>query len=113
MRWRILAQNLTKFLLAFFFDSLYTLMQLRRCVGMVDEADSKSVVREDVWVRVPPPAPCFEGLKVIMYFQTLFHSMPDIKNKKCRLMLKNRSGNGSAGTEVYGFDFLDFIILVL
>ena len=24
---------------------------------MVDEADSKSVVREDVWVRVPPPAP--------------------------------------------------------
>ena len=27
-----------------------------RCVGMADEADSKSVVCEYVWVRVPPPA---------------------------------------------------------
>ena len=24
---------------------------------LVDEADSKSVVRNGVWVRVPPPAP--------------------------------------------------------
>ena len=28
-----------------------------RCVGMADEADSKSVVSDGVWVRVPPPAP--------------------------------------------------------
>ena len=28
-----------------------------RCVGMVDEADSKSVGVTLVWVRVPPPAP--------------------------------------------------------
>ena len=28
-----------------------------RCVGMVDEADSKSVASDGVWVRVPPPAP--------------------------------------------------------
>ena len=28
-----------------------------RCVGMADDADSKSVAREGVWVRVPPPAP--------------------------------------------------------
>ena len=27
-----------------------------RRVGMADEADSKSAVREGVWVRVPPPA---------------------------------------------------------
>ena len=28
-----------------------------RCVGMVDEAASKSVASDGVWVRVPPPAP--------------------------------------------------------
>lgn len=27
------------------------------CVGMADEADSKSVVSNHVWVQVPPPAP--------------------------------------------------------
>mgnify|MGYP007039312308 CR=1 FL=1 len=26
------------------------------CVGMADEADSKSVVGNHVWVQVPPPA---------------------------------------------------------
>src|SRR5690606_19887234 len=28
-----------------------------RCGGMADATDSKSVVREDMWVRVPPPVP--------------------------------------------------------
>ena len=28
-----------------------------RRVGMADEADSKSVARNGVWVQVPPPAP--------------------------------------------------------
>ena len=32
-------------------------MFIRRCVGMVDEEDSKSFGRDTVWVRVPPPAP--------------------------------------------------------
>ena len=32
-------------------------MKMSRCVGMVDEADSKSVASDGVWVRVPPPAP--------------------------------------------------------
>ena len=30
---------------------------IRRCVGMVDEEDSKSFGGDIVWVRVPPPAP--------------------------------------------------------
>lgn len=29
---------------------------------LADETDSKSVVREGVWVRVPPPAPCWSRL---------------------------------------------------
>ena len=29
----------------------------RRCDGMVDVTDSKSVGGDTVWVRVPPPAP--------------------------------------------------------
>ena len=32
-------------------------MFIRRCVGMVDEEDSKSFGSDTVWVRVPPPAP--------------------------------------------------------
>ena len=28
---------------------------------MADDADSKSVVREGVWVQVPPPAPIKDG----------------------------------------------------
>ena len=35
----------------------YTIPCACRCVGMVDEADSKSVASDGVWVRVPPPAP--------------------------------------------------------
>src|ERR1700680_4566120 len=31
----------------------------RRSGGMADAADSKSVGRKAVWVRLPPPAPCF------------------------------------------------------
>ena len=30
---------------------------MSRCVGMADEVDSKSIVRKNVWVRVPPSAP--------------------------------------------------------
>ena len=32
------------------------LQQTSRCVGMADDADSKSVVGNHVWVQVPPPA---------------------------------------------------------
>ena len=32
-----------------------------RCGGMADATDSKSVVREDVWVQVPPSAPSWRG----------------------------------------------------
>ena len=35
----------------------YRILLACRCVGMVDEADSKSVASDGVWVRVPPPAP--------------------------------------------------------
>ena len=31
-------------------------MRFSRRVGMADEADSKSVVGNHVWVQVPPPA---------------------------------------------------------
>ena len=33
---------------------------------MVDEADSKSVGSDTVWVRVPPPAPSKEGQETIL-----------------------------------------------
>ena len=33
-----------------------------RCVGMADDADSKSVGGNTVWVQVPPPAPRRNGL---------------------------------------------------
>ena len=39
----------------------YTIPLACRCVGMVDEADSKSVASDGVWVRVPPPAPKKSG----------------------------------------------------
>ncbi len=41
----------------FFSGNCYRIPGVRRCVGMVDEADSKSVASDGVWVRVPPPAP--------------------------------------------------------
>ena len=37
----------------------YELTEQKKCAGvseLADETDSKSVVREGVWVRVPPPA---------------------------------------------------------
>src|SRR5262249_48929500 len=37
--------------------SLYTLLPVGLCGGMVDAADSKSVARKGVGVRVPPGAP--------------------------------------------------------
>ena len=36
---------------------------MRRCDGMVDVTDSKSVGGNIVWVRVPPPAPAQNPLK--------------------------------------------------
>ena len=34
----------------------------RRSGGMADAADSKSVGRKAVWVRLPPPAPTFSNV---------------------------------------------------
>ena len=48
----------------------------RRCVGMADETDSKSVVSNGVWVQVPPPAPnqksCAEMYKTSFIFQKFY-----------------------------------------
>lgn len=35
----------------------YDIIQVCGCVGMADEGDSKSLVGNNVWVQVPPPAP--------------------------------------------------------
>ena len=35
---------------------------------LVDETDSKSVVRNGVWVRVPPPAPQVDLLELVKSF---------------------------------------------
>ena len=49
--------------------------EMRRHVGMADEADSKSVVCEHVWVQVPLPA-LKKGVSkhehIIMYETPLF-----------------------------------------
>ena len=37
------------------------LSSIRRCDGMADVTDSKSVGSDTVWVRVPPPAPSKKG----------------------------------------------------
>ena len=43
-------------LLAFIKELCYDAEVTRRCVGMADDADSKSVGGNTVWVQVPPPA---------------------------------------------------------
>ena len=40
---------------------------ISRCVGMADEADSKSVVGNNVWVQVPPPAVKVVGFTVCRF----------------------------------------------
>ena len=45
---------------------------------LVDEADSKSVASDGVWVRVPPPAPSSCGENAILPVKPVFstHSRP-------------------------------------
>ena len=59
---RKIPTNKSEFILATTRDVCYTFMRcsgtlhISRRVGMADDADSKSVVGNHVWVQVPPPA---------------------------------------------------------
>ena len=67
-------------------------MFIRRCVGMVDEEDSKSFGSDTVWVRVPPPAPKREGCVVASLFFGAIESHHRHRTLFCTLWLLRLAG---------------------
>ena len=50
-------ESICSYPLEFYNFLFYNRFLVGRCVGMVDETDSKSVTGNCVWVQVPPSAP--------------------------------------------------------
>lgn len=78
----------------------------RRCGGMADATDSKSVVLRDVWVQLPPPAPYFIGeapfrrLRKVIPRKKHFRSYPVVKVGRfgagCRFITVDAYNNDKA-----------------
>src|ERR1700674_2841014 len=75
----------------------------RRSGGMADAADSKSVGRKAVWVRLPPPAPYFLQ-RLLMYLKALCRPYRDRgKNPEERLSHENCASRGYDSVFSYAY----------